>query len=189
MCIISCLIDVLTRPVDPVRYDQWSDRDATSGLTAMRPVVALRHNHWDMFSMLRSQTLGRTAVIVPFQTSYYTFKLDQNWRRYSQDKCTVLRAATDGLCAEICSLCSAVRPWVALRWLVRFKQATTHSNRIRIEEDIVKTSVLCSALRPMVCVRRYVLYAPQSDHRSHRGGWSVSNELLHIQIGSELKEI
>ena len=110
-------------------------------------------------------TLGRF-----FEPLYYTFKSDQNWKRYNQNKCTMLRAPTYGLCAEICSLCSAVRPWVAPRWLVRFKRATTHPNLIRIEEDIVKTSVQCSALRLMVCVRRYVHYAPRSDHGSHCGG-------------------
>ena len=70
----------------------------------------------------------------------------------------MLRAATDGLCAEICLLCSAVRPWVALWWLVHFKQATTHPNPIRIEEDIVKQ----------------VYYAPRSDL------WSVCGDMFSM---------
>ena len=143
------------------------------------------HSTLVLFSMPSNQTMGRTAVTFLFQTSYYTFKSDQNWKIYSYNKRITLRAATHGLCAEICSLCSAVRPWVALRWLVCFKRATTHPNRIRIEEDIVKTSILCSALQPMVCVRRYVHYAPQSDLGSHCDEYSVLNGPLYIQIGSK----
>ena len=161
MCIISSLINVVTRLVDPPRYDQWSDRNATRGLTAMRPEVWPRCDQRSDHDATRG-LIAMRPVVWPW--------CDQ-WSH-----CNTI--------TEICSLCSAARPWIALQRLVHFKQAITHSNWIRIEEDIVKTSVLCSALRPMASVQRYIHYAPRSDHGSDCGDCSVSNKLLYIQIGS-----